>query len=298
MSLLVAEYNLGADEKLSLGMKRMNFAAEAKDAEGVRRAMKETAAVLPDKPKYQRIARYNYARAMFKLDMFDECTAEVKSVMDEYYEVLGIGESAIFRKNPNKVAPLLPKSRDNRDDLKHLGDCCALLATSLNYMGRESGLLRINATKFYQLAEAIDSFFRVGQDRVYELLNRNDYEDARDLLERDLIPSVTNLKVVSWFIPIRSQYAEVLAYCGDFDAAEREMARLAPYEAALDDSGRRELQKRRQAIVTMRHTPPPPQWKPSLRMHQEPVRWAGPKIQRTGPCPCGSGKKFKKCHGR
>jgi hypothetical protein len=149
-------------------------------------------------------------------------------------------------------------------------------------MGRESGLLRINAMKFYQLAEAIDSFFRMGQDRVYELLNRNDYEDARDLLERDLIPSVTNLKVA----------------CGDFDAAEREMVRLAPYEAALDDSGRRELQKRRQAIATMRHTPPPPQSKPSLRMHQEPVRSAGPKIQRNGPCPCGSGKKFKKCHGR
>ena len=30
---------------------------------------------------------------------------------------------------------------------------------------------------------------------------------------------------------------------------------------------------------------------------QEPVK-VGPKIGRNDPCPCGSGKKFKHCHGR
>ncbi|MGH7789114.1 MAG: SEC-C metal-binding domain-containing protein [Candidatus Binatia bacterium] len=29
---------------------------------------------------------------------------------------------------------------------------------------------------------------------------------------------------------------------------------------------------------------------------QEPVRRAEPKVGRNDPCPCGSGKKFKKCH--
>ncbi len=29
----------------------------------------------------------------------------------------------------------------------------------------------------------------------------------------------------------------------------------------------------------------------------EPVRRAEPKIGRNDPCPCGSGKKYKKCHG-
>lgn len=29
----------------------------------------------------------------------------------------------------------------------------------------------------------------------------------------------------------------------------------------------------------------------------EPVRRAEPKVGRNDPCPCGSGKKFKKCHG-
>jgi preprotein translocase subunit SecA len=30
---------------------------------------------------------------------------------------------------------------------------------------------------------------------------------------------------------------------------------------------------------------------------QEPVR-VGPKVGRNDPCPCGSGKKYKNCHGK
>ncbi len=30
---------------------------------------------------------------------------------------------------------------------------------------------------------------------------------------------------------------------------------------------------------------------------QQPIK-VGPKIGRNDPCPCGSGKKFKQCHGR
>jgi preprotein translocase subunit SecA len=36
---------------------------------------------------------------------------------------------------------------------------------------------------------------------------------------------------------------------------------------------------------------------PSENVKQEPIR-VGPKIGRNDPCPCGSGKKYKQCHGR
>jgi preprotein translocase subunit SecA len=36
---------------------------------------------------------------------------------------------------------------------------------------------------------------------------------------------------------------------------------------------------------------------PSETLKQEPVR-VGPKVGRNDPCPCGSGKKYKNCHGR
>jgi len=31
---------------------------------------------------------------------------------------------------------------------------------------------------------------------------------------------------------------------------------------------------------------------------QSPIRNMDPKIGRNDPCPCGSGKKFKQCHGK
>lgn len=36
---------------------------------------------------------------------------------------------------------------------------------------------------------------------------------------------------------------------------------------------------------------------PSENVKQEPIK-VGPKVGRNDPCPCGSGKKFKQCHGR
>jgi preprotein translocase subunit SecA len=36
---------------------------------------------------------------------------------------------------------------------------------------------------------------------------------------------------------------------------------------------------------------------PSAPLKQEPIR-VEPKTGRNDPCPCGSGKKFKQCHGR
>ncbi len=36
---------------------------------------------------------------------------------------------------------------------------------------------------------------------------------------------------------------------------------------------------------------------PGVAVKQEPVKVA-PKIGRNEPCPCGSGKKYKHCHGK
>ena len=55
--------------------------------------------------------------------------------------------------------------------------------------------------------------------------------------------------------------------------------------------------------VTLQREPPrpPPQ---AMQTNREPVETAkepvraGTKIGRNDPCPCGSGKKYKKCHGR
>jgi preprotein translocase subunit SecA len=46
--------------------------------------------------------------------------------------------------------------------------------------------------------------------------------------------------------------------------------------------------------VTAFGTPAAPEAAPSRR---DPVATQEPKVGRNDPCPCGSGKKYKKCHG-
>lgn len=37
---------------------------------------------------------------------------------------------------------------------------------------------------------------------------------------------------------------------------------------------------------------------PNNEETQEPMRRSSPKVGRNDPCPCGSGKKYKKCYGK
>jgi hypothetical protein len=297
MSALVADHHLGADEKLAVGMKKMLVAARRQQVENVQRAMDEMASILPDSPGHRRIARYNFAHALFELGRFQSCIDEVDPLIAKYFEVLGISPADIFMKNPDKIFPLLPEGRDNTDDLKHLADCMDLCAMALNRDGRDAGMLRIQAMKFYAMAHAFDSHFRIGQSLVDEFVGRHDYVGARMMFEQNMLPSINQLKLSARVIPIRSQYAVVLAYCGDFDAADAEMARLAPYESGLSEQGKTELQSQRRLIDRLRANEPPPQWQPYLPAPQPSLR-RGRKIGVNEPCPCGSGKKYKKCHGR
>ena len=125
-----------------------------------------------------------------------------------------------------------------------------------------------------------------------EFIERADFDGAREFIEQNLLPNVVNLKVLSRVVPIRSQYAVVLAYCGDFDAASAEMEQLESYADGLDEPGRRELRDQRDLIARIRAEGPPRQWSPVAL----PAR--STKVGRNAPCPCGSGKKYKKCHGR
>ncbi|APG07077.1 hypothetical protein BKD09_01935 [Bradyrhizobium japonicum] len=296
MSALIADHDLGSDEKLAVGMKKMIFAAREKRVDDVREAMEQTTRLLPDSPKHHRIARYNFAHALFELGMYKDCIKEVSELIPEYFGVLGITPEDIFMKNPDKILPLLSKNHDNRDDIKHLADCMDLCAKAMNAAGRDSGLLRIQAMKFYAMVNAFDSNLRVGQELVDEFVGRRDYIGARGIFEQNLLPLINRLKLAGRVIPIRSQYAVVLAFCGDFDAADMEMARLAPYEPGLDDRGKWELQNQRAAIARMRLVAPPPQWTPYAAQPAAPR--GREKIDVNSPCPCGSGKKYKKCHGR
>jgi preprotein translocase subunit SecA len=111
------------------------------------------------------------------------------------------------------------------------------------------------------------------------------------------MPVVVDNQLLNRHLEVRAQYAVVLAYCGLYSEAEREMDRLQAYEAGLTTDGRMTLGKQRRLITEIKANPIP-QWRPGERplavRPGTPIS-AGVKVGRNEPCPCGSGKKFKKC---
>lgn len=269
MDALVRDNDLGLTERLAVGMKRTIFAARNKDVATVKKTMAELSRVLPQTPQHLRVAKYNYAHALFELGMLDECVAGTLDLIVEYYDELGLRLADVMGSNPDKIWPLLKGPKDHTNDLKHLADALDLQSKALKATGGNPGLAPIHAMKFYSMAHSLDSFVRVGQELVDDFIGRNDYIGARDVIETNLMPTITGLKLAGRIIPVRSQYAVVLAYCGAFDAADAEMARLAPYEGGLEPRGQSELRNQRALIAHLRENPPPPQW-------QMPPKLGGP----------------------
>ncbi len=112
------------------------------------------------------------------------------------------------------------------------------------------------------------------------------FQDMRDRVERDIV------RYLSWLKPVLSEdqpaaplparrRQQPLVYSGSTDAAQLAFAGAASSEsraaAALGTSPRPARTGGDDVIKT--------------------VRREEPKVGRNDPCPCGSGKKYKKCHG-
>lgn len=174
-----------------------------------------------------------------------------------------------------------------------------------------SPLARIHALKFYDLAHAPESLFRVGQDLVDQFISMRDFDGALQMMETIILPQLRQWKPADYMITVRSQYAVVLAYCRRFSDAEAEMARLEPYKAGLPPLVQKELENQREMIAQLRRYGPPPKWSPPPSTIGSSEKYpsgmapdlsrqigSGKKFGRNERCTCGSGKKFKHCHGR
>ncbi|MBN8924838.1 MAG: hypothetical protein BGP10_00300 [Rhodanobacter sp. 68-29] len=145
-----------------------------------------------------------------------------------------------------------PPAPETDDDLKHLADSLDVLAQSTNAQGRDSGLARIHASKFYVLANAMDSFVKMSQDLIDEFVTRGDLVGARQLIEEHLLPVVIEQRMLDKIVSVRSQYAVILGYCGEHDAAAAELARLAPYRPGLTAAQNAEIDNQCELVVHLR----------------------------------------------
>lgn len=305
MVALAGRHKLDDADRLTLAMKQMLYAASIGDVASVIEKLSQTEKLLPDNPEHQRIFRYNAAHSLFQLGLYKECVDETTALIPEFFETLGFEPNGLIGRNPPQILALLKGKGDQTDNLKHLADTFDLHACALNKAGISAGLARIHALKLYATIGAVTSVIRLGQDLADEFVSRRDYIGARQVLEQHVMPDIAQLKLASHVIPVRAQYAVVLAYCGDFKAAEREMASLAAYEPGMSPEQKAEWAGQRRFIEKLRRRPPAPQWQAPAWLNDSTVRpkpsaLAEPavKMGRNERCHCGSGLKFKRCHGR
>lgn len=297
MEQLIDSGVLGEDEVLSFLMKRMLHHSTQGDEEGVRRAIRELDSRLPDKPVHRRVFLYNAAAALFRLQRYESAMGTVEQVIDQTFAVLGIRPEQVVGAKNTALWALINKPGLDHADIKRLADALELKAMVADKLHVLAPFARIHAMKFYSMAGAIDSLIRVGQDLADEFVARYDFVGAREILEQHVIPVVVENRLLNRNLDVRAQYAVVLAYCGLYSEAEREMERLQPYMAGLTPEARMTLANQRQLIAKIKANPMP-QWclgERPLAIRRSKPSSTGVKIGRNEPCPCGSGKKFKKC---
>lgn len=287
MERLAREHDLGGDTPSRLAMKQMLAAALNHESAGIR-LYSSRSLELAGTPGVRRIALYNTATAWYMAGEPEEALEITEGLIDEYYEVLHLTEEQIFARSAKVLADEIGSDFDTLDELKRLADTLELRARALNERGFHSGLCRLHAMKFYQIAHVPMSLMKVGQDVVDEFLSMlDDPWEARRVIETLLLPIVDEYRLIEYVVPVRSQYAVILAYCGEVEPARRLIGELGVF--AVSDFRRLELENQRaliERIAAERRFAPRPG-----------IEARVPKVGRNERCPCGSGKKYKKCHG-
>lgn len=286
-------------------IKQMLLAGLTGDAERARIDYARAEAECHDDPALLRILRYDLALALFTAKQFSEVEEITSPLISEYYEALGLEPHDVLFANPPDIAARLPDDDEHQDVLKRLADTLELYASSLRLQGRPSGLSRIHALKFYVMVSAFTSAIRVGQDVADEMLEYGAPDESLNILENQLLPLIEKFKLLRYLVPVRAQRAVVLAYLGRHEAAVAEMNRLRQFVRAESDQMAELTQQQNlvqhivQGRVRLRTAMPTHPMVPTQPAATGNRKSRGMrKVGRNARCPCGSGKKYKKCCGR
>ncbi|MBB2841761.1 UNVERIFIED_ORG: hypothetical protein GGE64_005546 [Rhizobium etli] len=159
---------------------------------------------------------------------------------------------------------------------------------------------RLTALKFYGLAYAARSVVTTGLEAVDDfLVIMAQPGGARKTMEQHVLPVVAESQLTDMILPTRSMYAIVLAWCGEFGMARRELAALREY--AMDGPQSEMLKTRAKHVEAViagtvrleRQVPPPGSLAKILGRGPAGQR----KLGRNEKCECGSGLKYKNAAG-
>lgn len=285
MQRLLDTHGFETREQVAWAMRKVLLASDQGRKDEVEQAVAYAAPKISD-PDYRRVFDYNHAVALWKLKRHKAAEAMCQKVVREYFEILGLTPQTVMGKNSDVLWKIIKRPPDVHEHIKHLADALEVYAKAREGQGLEARLQRIHAMKFYGMVEGYESIVRVGQDLADEFVGAKDYEGAKEVMEQHVLPVVTQAGLIRRLVQVRSQYAVILAWCGDHQGAISEIRRLDPYVEGLEDWQKRELNGQTALIGGITRE----KRRVAFRSHVVTVG-------RNEPCPCGSGRKFKKCHG-
>ena len=243
------------------------------------------------------IVDYTYAMALHNSEQDARALPVAQDVLDRYLKQLGFTFNWLIGTSPKTVVDRLGARATDSQTLKRVADSLHLVGWISQKLGGEGALHWLLAFKFYQIAHAPRSLLKVGQDVVDELIGwLGDAPEARRFMEGTLLPAVEEYNLLGHLVPVSAQYAVILAYCGDFERATAVFSDINEFRGALPPRALEELENQSRLIeeiksgsvsLSVRSLPAAPQ-RASLVI---------PRVQRNAPCPCGSGQKYKRCHG-
>jgi hypothetical protein len=298
MAMLVAEHQLEAREALNLIFKQLIIAGTNQDRAAIERFAAAGRKLATD-PMTSRILRYNRAVALFRIGAYSAVRTALEPLIDENFAAMGVRERQMLGANGEALARLFAEVRD-REEIKRTADALNLWATTMTKLHQPPMLRRIQASKLYALAGAGRSAAIAACDTADDMLAFiGSPEGARDAMEQHALPLIRHYQLTDLLLPARGQYAVVLAYCGDFAAADREIEQLLNYGGELE----RELELANQIMliegIRAGLVPPPvPRRPPGGAAILINPNLVGRRQRADDLCRCGSGRKYKRCHGK
>ena len=292
MEELIKQAGLGEREQTNLLMKKMVFAGRKRDLRGVNELFERANLAFQMDAKLTRIMRYNYAIALFHCKAYKQAHAIAETLYVDYYDLLELEPSDVFGANaPDIIDMLSGDPADHQDNMKHLADSLNMAAMCLRAQGLPPRFTAIHAAKFYTASNSFRSAMKAAQDVADDFVATSDFIGARQALENLVFPVLKIVNFTSHVLDVRSQYAVILAYCGQIQSARDEMAKLEPYIETATSDQQKGFANQQRLIESIAQS--------KQREYSRPVRQipkvTGKKVGRNDACPCGSGKKYKKC---
>lgn len=275
--------------------KKMVLAARQQDHVSVEGAFNTAESYAKTDAVVYRVLRYTYALAQFELGRYHRASELAKNLTEEYGTALGISVAKHLRgTNLPEIRDALGRHWCDTDEIKRFADSLDLRARSLQKLSEPSTNLFLYAHKLYVLANAPTSAVKAGMDFVFSLVESSAVQEARTFMENTLIPLVEAHRLLEQVIPVQSEYAVILAYCGQGAKAKSLLARLSKVSMDQPDT-RNEFEHRVELVDKIERERIRP--RAMLGPGGNPlVAERGP-LGRNSLCQCGSGLKFKKCCG-